>query len=104
MSKYDYSQHIEHDGRTQHRPGLLTLRYFAAWAILLIGGAFHPVLVLGLYPALGVWLSRAISKQAKFWSMANNIHDISKVKLQFIIAWPLAMLGFIGKSFVVKYL
>lgn len=104
MSRYDYSQHLEHAGHAPHRPGRLTLYYFAAWVILLIGGAIHPALLLALYPVLGVWLSRAISKQAKFWSMANNIHDISKVKIRFIIAWPLAMLGFIGKSFVVKYL
>lgn len=65
---------------------------------------FAAPIILLLYPATGIVLSRYVGRRIVWFKYSADLLTVSETKLHFILTWPVSLLGLIWRLFVVKFL
>lgn len=55
-------------------------------------------------PIVGLFVTRSVSKRVIWWNQANSLANVSRVKLLFVFAWPLALPVLIFQIAIAKWL
>ena len=55
-------------------------------------------------PAVGLFVTRGVSNRVIWWNQANSLANVSRAKLIFVLAWPVALPVLIVQIAIAKWL